>query len=140
MKIFGHPVHIMLIHFPSALFPMDWMCSFLAFYYQDNSFAQASFYAMVGGVTLGSLAIIAGASDLLGVAANKPSSIKKVLLHGGINSTVVIVYIVLTFIAFKKYPQLEPDGISKIIFKGGLITFMIFGNHLGGNLILKDKI
>lgn len=95
---------------------------------------------MVGGVTLGSLAIIAGASDLIGVASSKPSAIKKVLLHGSINSTVVITYIVLAFIAFKKYPQLEPDGISKIIFKGGLITLMIFGNYLGGNLIIKDKI
>jgi hypothetical protein len=46
----------------------------------------------------------------------------------------------LAFIAFKRYPQLEPDGIAKIILKGGLISFMILGNYLGGSLILKDKI
>jgi hypothetical protein len=46
----------------------------------------------------------------------------------------------LAFVAFKRYPHVEPDGVSKIIVKGALITFMILGNYLGGSLVLKDKI
>jgi len=140
MKIFGHPIHVMLIHFPAALFPMDFACSVIGYLTNGFSFTQASLYAMIGGAALGCGAIITGTFDLLNVINEKPSVVKKALLHGSINGTVVIVYIVLAYIAFKRYPQLEADGIGKLILKGGLITFMILGNYLGGSLILKDKI
>jgi uncharacterized membrane protein len=140
MKVFGHPVHIMLIHFPAALFPMDLVCSVVGYITKEFSFVQASFYAMVGGAIVGCGAIITGTFDLLNVINEKPSVVKKALIHGSINGTVVVIYIVLTFVAYKSYPQLEPDQIAKIFLKGGLITFMILGNYLGGSLILKDKI
>lgn len=140
MKLFGHPLHIMLIHFPSALFPMDFVCSCLGFYYGNLSFVNAAFYAIMGGVALGVIAIIAGAFDLIAVAKDKPTAVKKVLIHGAINTSVIIAYSLLAYIAFKQYPHLETDSLSKIIFKGGLVTFMIVGNYIGGSLILKNKI
>lgn len=140
MKLFGHPVHVMLIHFPSALFPMDVVCSFLGFYYGNSTFANASFFAMVGGVGLGALAILTGTMDLLNVIKEKPGAVSKVLMHGVINTCVVIIYSVLALIAFKHYPELKPDGLSQILFKVFLNIFMIAGNYMGGSLILKDKI
>src|SRR5882672_2161075 len=133
MKIFGHPLHVMLIHFPAALFPMDFVCSLFGYFYKDFSFTQASFYAMMGGAVLGCVVVITGTFDLLSVVNEKSSIVKKALVHGGINSTVVIAYIVLAFIAFKKSPDLEADKISGIALKGGLITLMILGNYLGGS-------
>lgn len=140
MKVFGHPLHIILIHFPSALFPMDFVCSFLGFYTGNISFVSTSFYAMAGGVALGALAIIAGVADLITVVKDKPTAVKKVLIHGSINTVVIIAYSVLAYIAYKQYPQLTADSLSKIIIKGCLVTFMIVGNYIGGSLILKDKI
>jgi uncharacterized membrane protein len=140
MKIFGHPVHLMLIHFPAALFPMDFVCSITGYLAKDISFTQASFYALIGGAALGCAAIITGTFDLLNVLNEKTPVLRKALLHGSINSTVVIAYIVLAYVSFKKYPQLEPDRISTIFLKGGLVAFMILGNYLGGSLILKDKV
>lgn len=140
MKIFGHPVHVMLVHFPSALFPMDLVCSIIAYAYDINSFAYASFYAMVGGVVLGGMAILAGGIDLLGVAKDKPRLVVKVLIHGSINTTVVIGYSVIAFLAYKSYPQLLPDSLLMMAGKGALVTFMIVGNYFGGNLVLKEKI
>jgi uncharacterized membrane protein len=140
MKILGHPLHIMLIHFPSALFPMDFMCSLRAFYIGDIYLASTSFYCMMAGAAFGGLAVITGTLDLAGVAVNKPKAIKKTLIHGGINVSVVIAYSILAFIAFKKYPLIVQDDATKLILKGALITFMIVGNYLGGSLILKDKV
>ena len=128
MKIFGHPIHVMLIHFPAALFPMDFVCSVIGYFTDEFSFTQASFYAMMGGAIVGCSAITTGTFDLLNVFNEKPSVVKKALLHGSINGIVVIAYIVLAYIAFKQYPELVPDGIGKLILKGGLITFMILGN------------
>jgi uncharacterized membrane protein len=140
MKIFGHPLHVMLIHFPSALLPMDFICSLLAFYISSVHLVHTSFFAMTGGVVLGMLAIITGAFDLISVTKDKSNAVKKVLIHGGINGTMIIAYSVLAFMAYKKYPDLAADSIAILITKAGLITFMIVGNYLGGNLVLKEKI
>lgn len=140
MKLFGHPIHIMLIHFPSALFPMDFVCSLIAFCTGIKPFSDAAFYALMGGSVLGWLAIIAGTFDLLIVMENKPSSIKVALIHGFVNTIVVIAFSLFAFIAFQKYPNLSAPNLLSIIVKGILILFMVIGNFLGGNLILKNKV
>lgn len=131
---------MILVHFPSALFPMDLVCSLLWLLTGNLHFVHASFYAMAGGVLLGTLAIIAGAFDLIGVAKEQPNATGRVLIHGGVNAAVVIGYSLPAFIAFRQYPDLAPDSTGLIVLKGCLIAAMIAGNYLGGNLILKDKI
>ena len=140
MKILGHPIHIMLIHFPSALLPMDFACSALGYYTGNSSFTDASFFAMAGAVLFGCLAIITGTFDLVGLIEGKPLALKKALIHGGINATVIIAYSVLAFRAWKQFPELTQDGIGLLVLKGCLVTFMIVGNYLGGSLILKHKV
>jgi len=140
MKILGHPVHIMLIHFPSALFPMELVCSIVNKYTGKTSFLDASFFAMCGGVLLGWLAIIFGVFDLLKVYESKPDAMKKALIHGGINSTVILIYTIVCFIQYKKYPTIETDSLAILFLKGFTISFMIIGNFIGGSLILKHKV
>ncbi|AYB32212.1 DUF2231 domain-containing protein [Chryseolinea soli] len=140
MKIFGHPVHVMLIHFPSALFPMDLVCSIIAYAYGLNSFAHASFYAMAGGVVLGGMAMLAGGADLLTVSKDKPQLVVKILIHGSINTAVVIGYSIIAFMAYKNYPALLPDSLLIMALKGALVALMVVGNYFGGNLVLKEKI
>ena len=140
MKILGHPIHIMLIHFPSALLPMDLVCSALGYYTGNSSFTDASFFAMAGAVLFGCLAVITGTFDLMGLIDGKPLALKKALIHGGINATVIIAYSILAFRAWKQFPELTQDGIGLMMLKGCLITFMIAGNYLGGSLILKHRI
>ena len=140
MKIFGHPVHLMLIHFPSALFPMDLMCAFLADYTGNDSFRYAAFCAMTGGVVFGWLAAIAGMLDLGKIAGSKQSSVKKALIHGGINTVVLIVFTLFVMMAFKKYPQLTEDSALILIVKTCAVMLMVAGNFIGGSLVLKDKV
>jgi uncharacterized membrane protein len=140
MKIFGHPWHVMLIHFPTALFPMDVVCSIVAYNSNDPSFVAASFYAMVGGVLLGVLAIVTGAIDLLAAFRQRPETVNRVLIHGSINGVVVASYFILAVIAWQQYPVLVQDGPGKLILKGCLVSFMFVGNFLGGRLILKDRL
>src|SRR6185437_2066424 len=140
MKIFGHPIHIMLIHFPSALFPMDLVCYFLYYYYGNTAFAQASFFAMAGGVILGWTAVMFGALDLTGISAKNEVVMKKALIHGGINATVVIVYTVLAYSVSKKYPESADASLPLLIVKFLTVNFMIVGNYIGGSLILKHKV
>jgi uncharacterized membrane protein len=140
MKILGHPVHIMLIHFPSALFPMDFVCSAFALYTGNPSFTHAAYFAMAGGVMLGALAVVTGLFDLTGLIESKPMALKKALIHGGVNTMVVIAYSVLAYRAYQTFPGLAADTTALLIFKGCLVTFMIGGNYLGGSLVLKDGV
>lgn len=130
----------MLIHFPSALFPMDLVCACLALYTGNPSFQDASYFAMVGGVLFGALAIITGTFDLTGLIDKKPLAMKQALIHGGINTTVMIGYSVLAYRAFKAFPDLTADPVAVLVIKACLVTFMIGGNYLGGSLILKHKV
>lgn len=137
MKLFGHPIHLMLIHFPSALFPMDFVCSVMGRYTQNESFIDASFYAICGGVILGWLAIVFGTFDLINVFEKHPEAMKKALVHGCLNSTVIIVYTVIAYVQFRHYPLLPANSNSLLLLKAGTIVLMIAGNYLGGSLILR---
>ncbi|MEO6735929.1 MAG: DUF2231 domain-containing protein [Ginsengibacter sp.] len=130
----------MLIHFPSALLPMDFVCYGLFYYNHQASFGYASFYALAGAVIAGWAAALFGILDILKIPTHKTDAMQKALIHGGINVSVIIVYTVLAYSAFKKYPTLPDASLSLLIAKAFLVSFMIIGNYIGGSLILKYKI
>ncbi|MDF3078487.1 MAG: hypothetical protein K0S09_2376 [Sphingobacteriaceae bacterium] len=140
MKLFGHPLHLIFIHFPSALLPMDWVCYFLAYQFGGESFRQASFYALIGGAAIGWLAILTGAIDLAKISSTKRAAINQGLLHAGLNGSVLVVYSIIAFADFQKYPHLPDASLGILITKAILLTVMISGNFIGGNLILKHKV
>ena len=140
MKLFGHPIHLMLVHFPVALFPFEFVCAFLALYMGDKVFVNTSFYAMMGGVILGWLAITFGALDLISIFKDKPNAVKTALSHSIINTCVIIVYTVLAYSQYKNYPSLKMDSVTILIVKAGIINLMFLGNYFGGSLILKYKV
>ena len=140
MKFLGHPIHLMFVHFPAALFPFEFACAFLAFYTGDKAFVHASFYAMTGGVVLGWLAITFGSLDLINVFKNKPNAVNTAIIHGSINICVVIAYTVLVYLQYENYPSLKMDSFTVLNVKAGIINLMFLGNYLGGSLILKYKV
>ncbi len=140
MKILGHPVHLMLIHFPAALFPVELIFYYIYYRTGNVSFADASFYAMGAGAILGWLAILTGTIDLIMIKEEQAEAKVKALIHGFINATVVLVYSILAYVLYKKYPDLPAATIMMLGVKAALNILMIAGNYLGGTLILKYKI
>src|SRR4051812_4857972 len=98
MKILGHPLHVMLIHFPSALFPMELLSYGIYYFTGNDSFATASLYALVAGSALGWLAVVTGAIDLLKISPDRTKVMNKALIHGSINTSVVLAYSVFAWI------------------------------------------
>ena len=140
MKLFGHPIHLMLIHFPAALFPMELILYFVFYKTGDTSFDTASFYSMCGGVIFGWLAVFTGFIDMLRLKDEQAAAKVKALIHGTINTTVLTVYTALAFRLYKDYPDLPVATVNFLIIKAVLNIAMIAGNYLGGTLILKYKI
>src|SRR4051794_13553852 len=117
VRIFKHPLHIMLIHFPSALLPMDVVCYAIYYFTGDTSFAFSSFYALAGAVIAGWIAILFGTLDVVGIKPEKREVIKKALLHGGINVTIIIIYTVMAYSVYKRFPQLPIASVTLLVIK-----------------------
>src|SRR5215204_408119 len=106
MKILGHPLHMMLIHFPTALLPMDILLSFFAYYNNDSSFLPAAFYCMIAGVLTGSVAIITGIIDLLLIKKDNKPAIATAVIHGFTNTIVLLFFGIFAYRAWQHYPEM----------------------------------
>ena len=140
MRFFGHPIHTMIIHFPTALLPADLVLSILYFETGNASYGPAAFYCMIGGVALGLLAMITGLLDLLLIKKEQKDALAAGLLHGFINAVVIILYGVLAYKAWQLYPAIVKPAINTLIIKGIAVFILLVGNYIGGTLIYKHRI
>ena len=128
---------MLLIHFPAALIPMDFVCTWLQYYTHNDSFGLAAFYAMAGVVVLGWLAIVFGFIDLVKISMQELQAQKVALIHGCINTVIIIAYTILAMKAYKVYPVPMDASTVMLVVKGILVLSLVIGNYLGGNLVLK---
>ena len=138
MKIFKHPLHIMLIHFPTALLPMDLCLSYLFYRTGNESFGAAAFYCLITAVVMGLLSGITGLIDLIMI--KDKTIMAAALVHGGINLTAILVFSIFAYKGWNMYPQIERPTITLLALKLVLVLFIFVGNYLGGKLILKHHI
>lgn len=137
MKFLNHPVHVMLIHFPAALLPMDLLLSAWAWYEGNGSINEAAFFCLAAGVLIGYLAIITGLIDLAVIPKERKTTINAALLHGLINGSVILIYTFILYKEWKMYPGLAMPSTGMLAFKGILILTLLTGNYFGGKLIYK---
>jgi uncharacterized membrane protein len=139
MKILGHPIHVMLIHFPTALLPADLILSFLFYRTGNISFGSAAFFCLIGGVGLGWLAAVTGLIDLALIRNNAPAT-NAAFLHGGINAVSLIAFSLFAYKGWKLYPAVQEPSALILGTKLFFVLFLLAGNYLGGRLIFKHHI
>jgi uncharacterized membrane protein len=140
MKFLGHPIHTMIIHFPTALLPMDLVMSFLYYKTGNASFGSAAFYCVLGAVAIGILAMLTGLIDLIGFKPEQKPALGTGLLHGFINGTVIIIYGVIAYKGWKVYPEIPLPTIAMLVVKAVAVLTLLVGNYYGGSLIYKHRI
>ncbi|MBO9683169.1 MAG: DUF2231 domain-containing protein [Flavisolibacter sp.] len=138
MKILRHPLHVMLIHFPTALLPMDLVLSYFFYSTGNESYGTAAFYCLIGGVGLGLLAGVTGFIDLMMIKDR--TAMAAALIHGGINLTAILVFSVFAYRSWNLYPQIQVPTLTVLIVKLLTVVFIFVGNYLGGRLIFKHHI
>ncbi len=139
MKLSYHPPHLLLVHFPAALLPMDLVCAALGWHTHNPTFTAAAYYALAGGVVGGWLAAAFGFMDLLRIPPERPAVLRTALLHGGINSVVLTGYSVLFFLQWR-LPVLATATAPVLLLKAGLLLALVAGNYLGAQLVLKYRL
>ncbi|HYC29297.1 MAG TPA: DUF2231 domain-containing protein [Chitinophagaceae bacterium] len=140
MKFLGHPIHVLLIHFPTALLPMDVVLGFLSYYKQETVFAQAGFYCLVAGVLAGYFAMITGLVDLVKIANRKSPALNSAFLHGIINGSLILIFTVFAYKGWKVYPQINLPSMTILMVKSILIIVLFVGNYIGGKLIYTYRV
>lgn len=140
MKFFGHPLHMLLIHFPTALLPMDTLLSFFTYYTKDGSFLIAAFYCLEAGVLFGGLALLTGFIDMLLIPKEKKLAVATAMIHGFINTMVLMFLAIFAYKSWQVYPRMIEPERSTLLIKTGLIIALFSGNYFGGKLILQHRI
>jgi uncharacterized membrane protein len=139
-RIGGQPLHIILAHFPSALFPMSVACSSL-FYFSDNIWAgHAAFYNLMAGAGTAWLTIVFGLWESLLVPADKTKAIAIILLHATFNGLATILFSIWASKAWHEYPEFVKDSTTLLIFKWIAVAMLIIGNYFGGKLLIVHHI
>ncbi len=135
----SHPLHMMLVHFPSALYPFSLLMELLGWYYDDAIYCNAALFALMGGVAGGILAVFSGAVELVKIKPDTKAW-NIALWHAGLNILWLIVFGILLAIRFRGYPDIAiSESWYLLIFLGTTIG-MFASNYLGGELVVNHSI
>jgi uncharacterized membrane protein len=135
MRLFGHPVHTMLLHFPVALWPAHWMLNVFASRLPAGVGAVAGFWVLLAGTALGWIAAFFGACDLLGVwLENDSKRIMAGIIHGSVNGGVLVGFTCLLAVEYPRYPSIG-HGATFLSAEFLLLCAMTAGNYFGGSLV-----
>src|ERR1700760_4498079 len=91
----SHPLHPMLIVLPLGLLIGSWIFDLIGKATNNELLWAASFYCAIAGVAAGFLAAVPGVMDWAGVVPPRSSAKRRGLLHAGLNTAVLVAYIVL---------------------------------------------
>ncbi len=134
VKIFGHPVHPMLIVFPIGLLATSLLFDILYFITRNTNFTVASFFMIAAGVVGGLLAAIFGFIDWLGLPGD--SRAKRIGgWHGIGNFTIVVLFIISWFLRIGRVDHI-PGALAFVLSLLG-IGLALFTAWIGGELVYR---
>jgi uncharacterized membrane protein len=139
-RVFGHPIHPMLIPFPFAL----WTFSFIAdlIYYfgsHDYVWVNVAFYTLFGGVVSAVLAAIPGIVDYFSIRDRKASSVAA--WHARFNVVALLVFGASLYLRTDSGMRVV-NGSMTIPVLLSLLGVLLIGvsGWLGGELVYKHHV
>ncbi len=131
VKLFGHPIHPMLIPFPVGLLSASVAFDIIFLLTGNGEFGRVAFWLIVGGILGGVAAAPFGLVDWLAVPqGSRAKSVGG--LHGGGNAIVLVLFLgsLLLRLDAPHQPDVLAIGISLV----GVVLVTITG-WLGGELV-----
>lgn len=137
-RLFGHPIHPMLVHFPTALFRPDFYLM-SGIFFQEPSLYLASFYVILMGLATGLLAGVFGLIDYVRLGT-RPEVFQKASWHAGIQFMVLVIFGMIAGVKYQAYPNIVVPDFWQLLAMGFGVGLMIVGNYLGGELVFRYKV
>ncbi|MDR4949764.1 DUF2231 domain-containing protein [Neobacillus cucumis] len=135
-RLFGHPVHPVITHFPMALLPVSLLGDLLRVWIEASFWWSFSFYTLAIGLIMSIPAFITGMIDFMAIPQNGAAE-RVAMRHMTIMMTAIIMYTASFFIRF----GVEiPSGwrlISSVSLSIVGLIFLLIGGWLGGQLVYR---
>ena len=130
-RLFGHPIHQMLIVFPLGLLGTSLFFDILHLAIGGEHWALVSYYMVAAGILSGLLAAPFGLIDWLAIPGGTRA--KRIgLLHGGGNVVVLLLFVVSWFL--RRDTPTAPGGLAIGLSLVGVLLALATG-WLGGELV-----
>jgi uncharacterized membrane protein len=131
-KLFGHPIHQMLIVFPLGLLATALFFDIIAlFLNRHDGLFTASFYMIAAGIISGLVAAVFGLIDFLAIPSGTRA--KRVGLLHGVGNVIVVVLFAASWFLRRSAPT---DPTTMAIALGALgAGLAMFTGWLGGELV-----
>jgi uncharacterized membrane protein len=130
-KLFGHPIHPMLIPFPLGLLGMAVIFDLLAVLAGKEVLALASHPMIGAGIITGLLAAIFGAIDWAAIPAGTRA--KGIATTHGLGNVIIVVLFAIAWWLRRDTPG-APSGLPLVLEVIGLLAAVVTG-WLGGELV-----
>ncbi len=130
-KLFGHPIHPMLIPFPLGLLGMAVIFDLLAVFAGQESLGQASRPMIAAGIITGLLAAIFGAIDWVAIPAGTRA--KGIATVHGVGNVVIVALFAIAWWLRRDEPG-AATGLPLLLEVIGVLGVLVTG-WLGGELV-----
>ena len=134
VKLFGHPVHPMLIVFPLGLLATAVIFDILYLIFNNRLLPTASYYMIAAGVLGGLLAAIFGFIDWLALPSG--SRAKNIGLWHGIGNVVIVSLFAVSWLLRGNNVDFVPGGLALILSFAGTVLALITA-WIGGELVYR---
>lgn len=136
-QIAGHPIHPMLVTIPIGLWIFSLVCDFIARgSASPETWASASFYAMVGGIIGALAAALPGLVDLLSL--RHTPIISTAVKHMALNLTIVALYIINAAMRWGD-TGMAAAGTPLVLSIVAILMLLVSG-WLGGKMVFEGGV
>src|SRR5579863_7796395 len=132
-RLFGHPIHTMLIVFPLGLLATAVAFDIVGLVGGDAGWFRISFWMIAAGVIGGLLAAVFGFADWLSIPAGTRAQ-RIGLWHGAGDVVVVLLFIVSWFL---RRPAPEAPPIAAFVSSFVAVALALLTGWLGGELVFR---
>jgi uncharacterized membrane protein len=135
-KLFGHPIHPMLVPFPIAFFTGAFVTDIIYSRTAELQWQYFSIWLIVGGLIMGGLAAVAGITDYAGdrrVRAARPAT-----PHMLLNIAAMLLSLLNAFVHSRDgWTAVVPQGL---ILSGIVTLLLLVSAWLGGSLTYRHGV
>lgn len=135
-KIFGHPIHPMLVPFPIVFFVSAFVSDLIYVSGGESGWATASMWLLAAGLVTALLAALAGLADFFG--DQRVRALKDARLHLVGNVTAVVIEAVNLFLRYGSGAEII-DSLG-IILSGVVALILVFTGWKGGELVFRHGV
>jgi uncharacterized membrane protein len=131
-KLFGHPIHPMLVVLPLGLFIMAVVSDIGYMSTQNSAFAVVSYWDIAGGIIGGLLAAVFGLVDFLAIPSGTRA--KTIGMYHGLVNVIVIALFGVSWLMRATVEDHLPSLMASVLIFAGVLLGAVSG-WLGGELV-----